>query len=388
MNSSNKLKNICIVTHKYPNKYDENVLVFVQQLAWQFAHLGVRCIIICPTPLSVVPKLNFFPYKDTENSHFNDNIIVLRPKYIGFGLKKRMGVNLAKITTHFFTKAVFRVIKQEKIKIDIIYSHFLNPAGFAVSKIGKILNVPSFMAYGESYTWGIDNIGGADIARKKLANLSGVIAVSKKNKNTLLSNNIVPDLKIRVFPNGYDPNRFYKMDKSLAREKMGFDQDEFIVGFVGSFDNRKGVLRLNDAAEQIEGIKFACAGKGALTPDSPKCIWKDPVNHENLVYFYNACDVFVLPTLNEGCCNAIIEAMACGLPIVSSDMAFNDELLDESNSIRINPECVDTIAEAILKLKQNDILRNSLSQGSIEKAKQLSIDKRAKNILNFMEEHL
>ncbi len=61
-----------------------------------------------------------------------------------------------------------------------------------------------------------------------------------------------------------------------------------------------------------------------------------------------ASDVFVLPTTAEGCCNAIIEAMGCGLPIVSSDRAFNYDILNEENSILVDPESVDEIDNAII----------------------------------------
>ena len=98
----------------------------------------------------------------------------------------------------------------------------------------------------------------------------------------------------------------------------------------------------------------------------------------------NAADVFVLPTKGEGCCNAIIEALACGLPVISSDLAFNDDVLNEKNSIRIDVENERQIADAIRKLKEDTKQREMLVQGAVDLSKSLSITERAKRILEFM----
>ena len=92
----------------------------------------------------------------------------------------------------------------------------------------------------------------------------------------------------------------------------------------------------------------------------------------------------MLPTLNEGCSNAIVEAIACGLPIISSNLPFNDDILDSSNALLVNPESVDDIASAIKQLMDNSDLRQKLAEGSKEKAKSLRIEFRAKKIIEFI----
>ena len=88
----------------------------------------------------------------------------------------------------------------------------------------------------------------------------------------------------------------------------------------------------------------------------------------------------------EGCPNSVIEAMACGLPIISSDLPFNYDILDSSNSILVDPMDVNEIANAIITLKEDETLRSKLSKGAIKKVSELTIEKRVSKILNFIRE--
>lgn len=380
------MKGICILTNKYPNAIEPNVLTFVQQLVWEMADIGVKCSVICPVPININLRYLRFPNKKIEITENQSLIDVFFPKYIGFGDSHFVfGKSPAFITTYFFTKAVERVIKQFTNKPDAVYGHFIEPAGIAAARMGKKFKIPAFMAYGEATTKTIENFGPQQVF-KELSSLSGVIAVSIHNKEMLLSMEAVNKEKIGVFPNGYRKERFYKRDRKESRGKFGFTEEAFIVGFVGSFDQRKGIDRLIQAAEKYEGIYVACAGNGKLMPSSNKCIYSLPVNNSDLPYFYSAVDAFVLPTLNEGCCNAIIEAMACGLPIISSDLSFNDDILDDTCSIKINPNDINQIGDAIKKLRDDIVLREKLSKGSIEKAKELTLTNRAKRIIEYIDE--
>jgi teichuronic acid biosynthesis glycosyltransferase TuaC len=378
------MENICIITNKYPNPIDKNVLVFVQQLVWTMADIGKNCSVVCPVPINLNHKYLLLPDKVIETTENGKEIVVYFPKYIGFGQKDYWKFNPARITTWNFTLAAKKVIKSFQLKPDILYSHFVTPAGIASAKIGKELNIPAFMAHGEATLGTIHHYGSKNVERE-LSSLSGVVAVSTHNKNMLKSVNAVSERKIEIFPNGYRPERFYPRDKKEARKKFSLPEDKFIVCFVGSFDHRKGVQRLMKAIDGLDKTYAIFAGTGALTPIGSKCLHNTSVINEELPYFYSAADVFVLPTLHEGCCNAIIEAMACGLPIISSNLPFNDEILDDTNSIRVDPNDVEEIKEAIKSLYENKNRLVKLSNGSIQKSKTLTLDNRAKRIIKFIE---
>lgn len=112
------------------------------------------------------------------------------------------------------------------------------------------------------------------------------------------------------------------------------------------------------------------------------------MKHDDVPLYLNAADVFVLPTLQEGCCNAVVEAMACGLPIISSNLPFNWDVLNLDNSIMVDPLNVEEIKQAIIKLRDDVQLRLAMSCAALEKAKELTIQERAAKILSFIQSRM
>lgn len=374
---------ICFITNKYPNPIEPNVTVFLQQLVVTIAKKGIKCSVISPVPTNLNSKYKEFPFKRTDTFDGTD-IDVYFPHYFGLGQRDIAFFNPAKITTHYFSSAVKSVIKSMPNTPDYFYAHFVTPAGITAARMGRVYNKPAFLAYGEATLNTINHYGKKAVANE-LKTLNGVIAVSSQNKQMIEP--FVPHKITQVFPNAIDGSVFIPKDKNKCQKKLGISNNKFVISFVGSFDERKGINRLCEAVRLLndDSISIICAGKGSLSPTVENCIFAKPVLHEDLPDFLSASDIFVLPTQNEGCCNAIIEAMACGLPIISSDLSFNDEILDSTNSLRIDPNDVGAIAHAIKTLKDNSELRKQLSIGSLEKAKHLTLDKRADNIVNFME---
>lgn len=371
---------ICFITNKYPNEVDRDTLVFLKQLIKEIAKNGHKCSVICPVPTNINRTYKQLPRKRREGK-----ITVFYPKYFGLGQTNIICFNPARITTRYFTKAINRTIKTDKSlkDIDIFYAHFVTPAGIAAARLGKKYNKPAFLAYGEATLATIKHFGEKK-AREELSSLTGVIAVSSQNKE-MISSYVDPAIT-RVFPNAIDGRLFRPIDKKIARKEFGFNNKDFIVSFVGSFDERKGISRLERAIDSFNGeVKLAAAGKGKLKPTSRNCIWNKPVDHRNLPAFYSASDIFVLPTRNEGCCNAIIEALGCGKPVVSSDRSFNYDILNKSNAILINPDNINDIANAITTLKNNRSMMETLSKNAITTSRHLSIENRASNIIKYIE---
>lgn len=373
---------ICFITNKYPNKVEPNAIVFLQQLVNAIAEKDVRCSVICPVPTNLNRAYKTLPEHCVEK-HGEAEVEIYYPRYFGLGQRDYLWYNPAKFTTNRFSKAVESVVRAMPALPDAFYAHFVTPAGICAARMGRLFDRPSYMAYGEA-TLGTINHYGHNAVKRELESLTGVIAVSTQNKEMIAP--FVREGITEVFPNAIDGKLFYPRDKADARKKFSLSQDDFVVAFVGSFDERKGTDRLSAAVDCLEGpVKLICAGKGSLLPTTEKCVFRQTVLHSELPEFLSAADVFALPTLNEGCCNAIIEAMACGLPIISADRSFNDDILDETNSIRIDPTDVEALSAAIDTLKKDEKQRKALAAGSLEKAKALTLETRAANIIHFME---
>jgi glycosyltransferase involved in cell wall biosynthesis len=198
----------------------------------------------------------------------------------------------------------------------------------------------------------------------------------------------LPEDKMIMLPNGVDLEKFRPLDKKHARQVMGIPENVFVVGSVGNFLYKKGIARVGEAIKGMDDVIGIFAGSGSLPPAGKNVLWAKKVAHDQLPLMLSACDVFVLPTLIEGCCNAIIEAIACGLPIISSVGEFNDDLLDESMSIRVDPLNIDAIKKAIKTLRDNEELRKKMSVNAQEKAKLFNIKIRINKILNYMFNHV
>ena len=381
----NNIMRIVILANKYHNKIEPNVNVFTQQIAWSMCDQGAEVIVICPLAVNYKKKYSEFEAVREEITESNKVIKIYHPRYIGFGqngnflLKSRV-----KATTALYINAVDSVLSKIIQHDDILFAEFLCPAGVAASKLEKKYRVKAFMQCGEA-TYQGDRRYGNQYLEKALRSLTGVVALSGQNKKYFTDAGIVKAEKIIILPSGYRKDRIYQRDKTVSREKFGLPTDKFIVGFCGSFDDRKGILRLEKAIDGIddEDIVLAACGKGKMSPTTEKLVWKGPINHKDLGFFYSALDVFAFPTYNEGCCTAIVEAIACGCPIISSDRSFNKEICDETNSILIEPDDIHAMKESILALKNNPEYRNKLSMGSLAKGKELSLDDKAYRLLQY-----
>ena len=376
-------KHICIITYGYPHEKMPYYYTFVDELVCAVADQNVKCTVINPVGIGFKSMKNQPPVKWERKTRKGNAIEVFCPRYLYFYAKKVFNTNTGLLTYYFFKKAVIAAIKKYGIKPDILYAHFIFPAGVSATAVGNDLKLPVFLTYGESTPWGIKVLGEKNV-KKYLQGVNGIVAVSTAKKNEIISFELVSEEQITVFPNGVDNDLFYPRNKIEMRAKYGFSNKDFIIAYTGNYNVSKGVMRLVAAAQTIQNIKLVLIGGGKLKPESDNIIFKGFLPHDEVPLMLSACDIFVLPTLNEGCSNAIIEAMACGLPIVSSDRPFNDDILNSGNAILINPEIVEEIRSAILMLVESESLRKKLSQNSLLKAKQLSIDNRAESILKWM----
>lgn len=382
MNYTKRIKSVCFIANGYPTK-DDPVYAFIKPIANTMADMGIMCTVIAPQSVSssIKNKKKLRPKKWLDKSDNGNTITIIQPKYFSFSGLKVKGINLSVASRD---RAIINVFNKEKIKPDAIYAHFWD-CGIAAAKMLEKTDIPLFVVSGESKIRVYDYYPKYVIDRF-IDKINGLICVSSKNLDESKDNGLLkPHIRNIVLPNAVNPNEFYCMNKTEARNILRLNHSEKIAIFVGSFNDRKGSLRVIEAVEAVENLKLIMIGGGDKIRNSERIIYSGLVSHESVVTYLNAADVFVLPTLAEGCCNAIVEALACGLPVVSSNLSFNDDLLNDTNSIRVDPNNINEIANALSRIVYDDALKYLLSNGAKETGKDLSIRKRTKKIIGFIE---
>ena len=373
---------ICFVVNGYPTK-DDPVYAFIRPVVEQMTDKGISCTVIATQSVtnSISSKKKLRPTMWVDHTTKKNKITVYQPKFMSFSNLKINGEKLSSLNRD---KAVRSILKQLSFKPDVIYCHFwdcLVPVcGYAEKE-----NIPVIVVSGESKIEILDNYKKEKVV-SCLKYVKGVIFVSSKNKEESLELKLInSNSNTVILPNGYNEKDFHVISKMVVRNELGLNKDDVIAIFVGDNSNRKGSERVVAAAERVPGLKLILVGAGENIPESSNILFKGKVPHKELATYLCASDFFVLPTLAEGCCNAIIEAMACGLPIVSSNLSFNDDILDDTCSLRINPNSVDEIAGALKQMHSSVELREKLSKGSLEKASDLKIEKRVERMISFID---
>lgn len=368
--------NICVFTYDYPSK-GRFVYTFVKQIVDEFARKGNSCCVISPYPF--IHHKGFCKQIEKYYVENGGYVLVIRPNYLTLSNFK---IGHFCLSNYLFNRALKTALNSVPFVPDVVYAHFWNQ-GILALDYAKSNNCPLFVATGESDIK-VVLPKKLDLIRIK-KEITGVICVSTKNKKESIELGLTSEDKCVIIPNGINENLFRKMDKLSVRASLGLPKEGYIIIYVGWFNERKGIKRVVKALNEINGEPvYSILIGGEEEIECKNMLIKGRFPHETIPLYLNAADVFVLPTLKEGCCNAVVEAMACGLPIISSNLDFNLDVLNETNSILIDPNNIGEIRNSIIELRDNKVKRAYLSEGALSTAKKLTLEQRANRILSFI----
>ena len=176
------------------------------------------------------------------------------------------------------------------------------------------------------------------------------------------------------------------MNKSELRKKYGYDEKDFILIYIAEFIPRKNHTFLLNAIpalrERIAGLKVILPGKGILLKDMKKLavdleiddIVKFLGYRKDIADLCRASDVYVSVSLQEGLPVSVIEAMACGLPIVASDIrGHRDNVIDGENGVLFAPGDSKSMCDGVFDIYKSMELRERFSRNSVELAKKYDL---------------
>ncbi len=211
-------------------------------------------------------------------------------------------------------------------------------------------------------------------------------------KKEILSTTGIPAENIDVIPLGYDTTKFKPPDDEQKRAFLiNYGIREPYILFIGSLFPYKNIRILMNAFREIENRiphSLVVIGKREVSRDplqaTPRVHFLDYVADSDIPGFYSCADIYVNPSLVEGFGITILEAMACGTPVISSNGGALPEVVGNAG-ILFNPSDSGELGETILSVIGNTRLRNELREKGFQQVKKFSWDRTAERILHACE---
>ena len=320
-------------------------------------------------------KLQKVSYPDM---HVYDGIEVYHPRIANMKPSRLF----SKTYADKYIDSIIGFFKEHKITLhpdtDIFYSQWL-PDAYMVQKAARKLGVKSaVLAIGDDVNIiPHKNKAHFDIITQtwKEADYRIVVAGYLGNEANKL---IQQDLPYHIVRRGVEYDKFVPVSeerKQELRKELKLPTDKLIILMVGSSNIAKGWRDLFDAVARLKehNSNFVLVGVNAgvkeieLKDEAQQRgitdIYIDlgPVPPEKINQLYNACDIFCLPSHTEGIANVVVEAMSCGIPVVTTTVGGHPELVvNGSNGILIPPKKPDILYEELLKLMNDKERRQEI----------------------------
>jgi len=221
-----------------------------------------------------------------------------------------------------------------------------------------------------------------------------IIAISQMVKNNIIENYYINPEDITVVYNGVDLEKFNPENKAkyrnIIRNNYNITPNDFVILFAGSGFKRKGLHFLIESLNHIHiPITLLIAGKGKLEIKNKNTIHKIIFcgAQPKIEQYYAAADIFVFPTLYEPFGNVHLEALASGLPVITTKNSGAAEIIDEgvNGFVMSSPDNISELRDFILKLTDND-LRNIMSHNARMLAEKFDLDSFTDTMISIYDE--
>jgi len=358
LRSWSQIKNLLILTSRYPHKHDSISASFVYNQINELKDRFERIVIIATTPF--VPKIlttwmQPIRKKDALVENYTyDNIEVYFTKnwILPFNLlKKYKGIQGYKSSKKILDKIDF--------KPDIIHSHFSWPSGYIGTKLKEELDVPCIVTIHENHDWLLEEKNNKEI-RKIWKSADALIRVNKLDAQMLKAFNT----KTYSIPNGYNHRKFSYLNKEQSRKKLGLPLNKFITFSLGHLNERKGFQILIESISKLplsnrQDLLTIIGGNGPQKQQLNHSIKKNNlednikligfIDDDRLSLWLHASDVFILPSYSEGNPTVMFEALGCGRPFIGTKVGGIPEIIDEDKlGFTISPGDSDALSSIIL----------------------------------------
>ena len=262
---------------------------------------------------------------------------------------------------HF--KVVEKAIKKNNLRFDLIHSQFTWSAGYVGARLKEKCNSPFIVtARGyDIYDLPFRDEEWREKIRYVLNSADYIITVSNSNLECIKKLNVKTPAK--VIQNGFRADLFCPRDLETCRKILDLSSDKKIILTVGNLVDIKGHKYLIEAMKEVvkhkKGVLCIIVGGGKLKGKLEKQIKKAGLEnyvklaggrpHNEIPIWLNACNVFILPSLNEGNPNVMFEALGCGKSFVGTKVGGEPEIItSEDYGLLCEPGNPEVLAENIL----------------------------------------
>lgn len=344
--------NILFISSQFPNSAEPNKGIFSLQIVREMSTFeDIRVI-------SPVPSTGIFKFLGPFKKHKADlsiplrevinNITIHHPSYNAI---PKMGF-LHHATMYNMLLPVIEGLHDEW-RIDAVNCHWIFPDGVAVQKICERLNIPLMLtALGTDLNLYMNFRFRRHVIKKALVRADRVSVLSKPMYEKCIELGISPE-RLAIIPNGVDLEKFVILERTLSRKKLRLPEDGKIILFIGSLVPVKGVESLLRAFALLSerdteaSRKLYIVGTGYLDNHLKKLSvdlgigsnteFVGPVEHSRLNDWMNAADCLCLPSLSEGHPNVMMEAIACGTPVVATSVGSIPDFVNSSTGYLTTP---------------------------------------------------
>ena len=332
----------------YPNAARPNHGVFVEnRLRHLLASQEAVSTVVAPVPWfpSTHPRAGEWArYAQAPAQETRHGIEVLHPR---FPVVPKIGMTAAPFLLYWSMLPFIRRLQNEGRQFDLIDAHYMYPDGVAAVWLGKKLGLPVVVT---SRGTDVSLIPQYPLPRRliqgAIRGAAALVTVSAALKTALVALG-APDQKVTVLRNGVDTSLFRPAaDRDSIRASLGLKRKTLVS--VGLLIDRKGHHRTIEAMSHLPEHELLIAGEGPerarLTALIEKLGLTDRVRllgarpHDTLPALYSAADASVLASSREGWANVLLESMACGTPVVASNIWGNPEVVQTRDAGLIAPE--------------------------------------------------
>jgi teichuronic acid biosynthesis glycosyltransferase TuaC len=343
----------------YPNAARPAHGVFVETRLRQLVASGqIQSTVVAPVPWFPSTHPGFGEYAAqarAPRAEIRNGIEVLHPR---FPVLPKIGMTLAPLLLYRAVLPVFQRLRRER-RFDLIDAHYFYPDGVAAALLGRRLGVPVVItARGTDVTLIPRYRLPRAMIRLAARSAAAIITVSRSLKEELARLGVPPE-RITVLRNGVDLERFGTTERETTRTRLGLRNTTLLS--VGHLIARKahhlavGALALLPEVELViigDGPELgALRGLAQRIGVAHRVRFLPAMSQEALCPYYGAADALVLASSREGWANVLLESMACGTPVVASDVGGASELVTtQAAGVLFKERTAERLAEAVRAL--------------------------------------